>query len=77
MALGGRISLNELYAMIAEILGSDVAPIHGEPRAGDVRHSQADISKAVELLGFAPKKSVEDGLRATVEWYREFKASGA
>jgi len=77
VALGGRISLNELYAMIAEILGSDVAPIHGEPRAGDVRHSQADISKAVELLGFAPKKSVEDGLRATVEWYREFKASGA
>lgn len=76
VALGGRITLNELYSQIAAILGTDIEPVHGEPRPGDVRHSQADISKAVELLGYGPKTSVEDGLRATVEWYREFKAAG-
>jgi nucleoside-diphosphate-sugar epimerase len=77
VALGGRITLNELYGQLAAILESDIAPVHGEPRPGDVRHSQADIGKAVELLGFAPKISVEEGLKQTVAWYREFKASGA
>jgi len=75
VALGGRITLNELYAHIAKILGSDIQPEHSEPRAGDVRHSQASIEKAEELLGYASKVSVEDGLARTVEWYRGFKAS--
>jgi len=77
VALGGRITLNELYQMIAGILGTDIDPIHGPPRTGDVRHSQAGIARAVELLGFAAKRSVEEGMRLTVDWYRAFKAGGA
>ncbi len=52
------------------IVGSQVQPVYAEARAGDVRDSQADISKARRLLGFEPTVSLEDGLRRTVEWYR-------
>ena len=75
VALGGRITLNQLYDSIAKSLGSDIRPEHSEPRSGDVKHSQADIGKAEQLLGFAGKVSVEEGLERTVEWYRGFKAS--
>jgi nucleoside-diphosphate-sugar epimerase len=70
VALGDRISLNRLYAIIAGICGSSLAPLHGEPRPGDVKHSQADITRARELLGFEGKVGVEEGLRRTVEWFR-------
>ena len=70
VALGGRITLNELYGALASVLESQVQPNYGEPRAGDVRHSQADIGRAQELLGYAPQVSLEEGLRRTVAWYR-------
>ena len=76
VALGDRISLNRLYAMIAEICGSEIKPVHGDARPGDVKHSQADISRAQELLGFKAKVSVEEGLRRTVEWFRSQRKSG-
>jgi nucleoside-diphosphate-sugar epimerase len=76
VATGGRISLNELFAALAAIIGSDLAPVYGEPRAGDVRDSQADIAKAGQLLGYEPSFGFEEGLRATVEWFRSTVAPG-
>ena len=56
------------------IVGSQVKPVYAEARAGDVRDSQADISKARRLLGFEPAVSLEEGLRRTVEWYRSTRS---
>jgi nucleoside-diphosphate-sugar epimerase len=69
VATGGRISLNDLYKAMREIVGGKMEPTYAESRAGDVRDSQADISKATRLLGYEPTVSFEDGLRRTVEWY--------
>jgi UDP-glucose 4-epimerase len=70
VACGDRITVNSMLQQINRITGKDISPIHEEPRAGDIRHSQADIRKAAEKLGFKPLVSFEDGLRSTVEWYR-------
>ena len=70
LAMGERISLNRLYRLIASELGTDLEPTHDEPRLGDVRHSEADISRAKELLGYSSLMGVEEGLRLTVEWFR-------
>ncbi len=75
IAVGGRTSLNELHAMVRELLLerhprlSIAPPVNGEFRAGDVRHSQADIGKARRLLGFAPEYDVRAGLHAALPWY--------
>lgn len=70
VATNGRISLNELLATLNKIFGSNVKPIYKEGRAGDVRDSQADISKAGRLLGYKPIVGFEEGLRHTVDWFR-------
>lgn len=70
VATGGRVSLNELLATLNKIIGSDVEAIYQEPRTGDVRDSQADITKAERLLGYRPTVTLEEGLRQTVAWFR-------
>jgi UDP-N-acetylglucosamine/UDP-N-acetylgalactosamine 4-epimerase len=70
VAVGEQTSLNQLFEMIKEIAGSDLAPKYGDERKGDVRHSLADISKARMLLGYEPKTSIREGLRIAFEWYR-------
>ncbi|MBV9960133.1 MAG: SDR family oxidoreductase [Acidobacteria bacterium] len=70
MATGGRISLNDLVRVLNRIIGTNVSPIYKQSRAGDVRDSQADISKASRLLGYQPIVSLEDGLANTVAWCR-------
>ena len=75
LAPGGRISLNRLFAVLKEIIGADVDAVYGPPRAGDVRDSQAENTRARELLRFDPKVSVEEGLSQTVAWCRERHAS--
>jgi len=70
VATGGRISLNELFRTIRELVGSDLEPVYDSPRAGDVKDSQADISKAKHLLGYAPSASFKEGLERTIAWYR-------
>ncbi len=70
VATGRQISINELARTLASVIGVRVAPVHMADRAGDVRHSVADISKARRLLGYEPSVDLEEGLRRTVDWYR-------
>jgi nucleoside-diphosphate-sugar epimerase len=68
---GRSITLLELFRMIAERCGMPHAsPAHAQARAGDVRHSLADVSAAQRVLGYAPIAPLDAGLDATVEWYR-------
>ncbi len=71
VATAGRISLNQLFAIVKREVGSSLEPNYSDPRAGDVRDSQADIGKAHRLLGYTPIVSFEEGLGRTVKWYRE------
>ena len=70
VATGGRISLNELFAAMKKIVGATVRPTYAESRQGDVRDSQADITRARTVLGYEPTVSFEDGLERTIAWYR-------
>ncbi len=70
VATAGRISLNDLVRVMNSLIGSNVKPIYKEPRAGDVRDSQADISKAKALLGYEPSVPLEEGLKLTLDWFR-------
>jgi UDP-N-acetylglucosamine/UDP-N-acetylgalactosamine 4-epimerase len=71
IAFGTKTSLNEVFEMIKEIGGSDLAPKYGPERKGDVKHSLADISKAKELLGYHPEFDIREGMKKTFEWYRK------
>ena len=75
VATGGRISLNDLLRTMQAIVGSSVKPIYKDGRAGDVRDSQADVSKARELLGYVPSVSLEEGLGHTLAWARARKGA--
>lgn len=77
VATGGRISLNELLRVMNTIVGTNIQAVHKDARSGDVKDSQADISKANALLGYAPTVSLEDGLRRTLEWCRSEQSAGA
>ncbi len=70
VATGGRISLNQLFYAMRDVVGGTLEPIYGESRQGDVRDSQADIRKAKALLGYEPTVSFEEGLARTIAWYR-------
>jgi nucleoside-diphosphate-sugar epimerase len=69
IARGERISLNELVHELMVITETDIAPRHEAARAGDIRHSLADTTRAKETFGFAPVYSLEEGLKATVAWF--------
>ncbi len=75
VATGDRISLNELLRVMNGIVGTNVRAIFKEPRAGDVKDSQADISKARALLGYRPIVPLEEGLRHTIDWCRSDRAA--
>lgn len=68
---GQRHSLNKTWSLMQKLAGADLPAKYGPPRAGDVRHSQADISAARNDLGFEPKIDFEEGLRRTLEWYQK------
>jgi len=75
VAVGGRTTLNDLYGMLRDILRplcanlQDRAPVYREFRAGDVRHSSADIGKAKRTLGYSPTHTIGEGLQAAMGWY--------
>lgn len=71
IAYGGREYLIDIYNGLTEALGVDIQPNFGPDRPGDIRHSNADISKAKELLGYDPEWSFERGIKAAIDWYRE------
>ncbi len=71
LAAGGQTSLNELLEMLQEIGNCNLTPVYTDPRAGDIRHSRADISKARARMGFDPEISLPEGLRLTLDWYRQ------
>jgi len=81
VAVGGRVSLNELFAILRDLTiarHSDVRvapPIYEKFRAGDVRHSQASIDKAKRLLGYEPTHDVRSGLAESLPWYDERSAA--
>ena len=70
LACGDSITLNGLVDSINTVLGTAVKAKHGEPRVGDILHSKADISKAKQLLGYAPKVDFMTGLTRTAEWLK-------
>ena len=74
VALGDRNSLNDLFGLLRKLLiengrGYVVDPVYRDERQGDVRHSQADITKARQMLGFAPTHTLDNGLREAMGWY--------
>ena len=77
VATGGRISLNVLFTTIRSLVDAQVDPIYAAPRPGDVKDSQADISKARRILGYEPIMTFEEGLARTVAWYRDSRISVA
>src|SRR5690554_10447 len=71
IAYGGREYLIDVYYSLCKALEKDIEPIFGPDRKGDIKHSNADISKAKEMLGYDPSWSFERGIEAAIEWYRE------
>ena len=71
IAYGGREYLLDIYYNLTEALGVNIEPNFAADRAGDIKHSNADISKAKGMLGFDPEWNFEMGIRATIEWYKE------
>ncbi len=68
---GGRYSLNLIWSLLQKIEGVEIEPRYGPPRPGDVRDSMADTAAAQAELGHAPRFSIEEGLKNTLEWYRQ------
>jgi len=70
IAYGQRASLNQIIDMLNELTHQNLPTQYGPERAGDVRHSHASLKRAQEILGYAPKVDLLEGLRRTLEWYR-------
>jgi UDP-N-acetylglucosamine 4-epimerase len=71
IAYGGREYLIDIYYVLTKALGKDIEPKFGPDREGDIKHSNADISKARELLGYDPDWDFAKGIEAAIEWYKE------
>ncbi len=71
IAYGGREFLIDIYYGLTKALGVDIEPNFGPDRKGDIKHSNADISKARKLLGYDPDYSFEDGIALAIDWYKE------
>lgn len=70
IAYGGREYLIDIYYGLARALGKDIEPNFGPDRAGDIKHSNADISKARDMLGYDPDYSFADGIKLAIDWYK-------
>lgn len=71
VAYGGREYLIDIYYDLCKALGKNVEPHFGPDRAGDIKHSNADISKAKKLLGYDPDYDFEKGIALAIDWYKE------
>mgnify|MGYP000604655237 CR=1 FL=1 len=70
IAYGGREYLIDIYYGLTKALGVNIEPNFGPDRAGDIKHSNADITKAKEMLGYDPEYSFEDGIKLAIDWYK-------
>lgn len=68
---GGSVTLLDLLRELNTILGRSIEPVHGAARTGDIRHSRAKIDRIRAALGYEPRVAFADGLRRTLDWYRE------
>lgn len=71
IAFGGREYLLDIYYCLTEALGKRIEPVFGPERVGDIKHSNADISKAKKMLGYSPQYSFEEGIKLAINWYKE------
>lgn len=71
IAYGGREYLIDIYYALTKALGKDIQPVFGPDRKGDIKHSNADISKAAKYLGYEPEYDFARGLNEAIEWYKE------
>lgn len=71
VAYGAQTTLLELYDKLCKLLGKDIKPIHGEERKGDIKHSNADITKGKKVLGYKPQWDFNTGIEEALAWYRE------
>lgn len=71
IAYGGREYLNDIYHVLTDALNISLEPAYGPARPGDIRHSNADISKARRLLGYNPEYDFSRGLHEAIDWYRQ------
>jgi UDP-glucose 4-epimerase len=71
IACGKETSINDLASKLIELFGKEIESVHTDAREGEIRHSMADISRAKEVLSFEPKFTFGDGLRKTMEFFRE------
>lgn len=71
IAYGGREYLIDIYYTLAKALGKNIEPIFGPDRAGDIKHSNADISKARKMLGYEPEYDFAEGIQLAIGWYKE------
>ena len=77
VACGKRFTLNELIEKLWDLTETRLEPIYTDPRPGDVRHSQGDITVASQVLGYRPSVTFEEGLRRTVAWFRQHLPTSA
>ncbi len=70
IAYGGRVCLDDLYWKVCKLLEVSIQPVYGPERPGDIKHSDADISKAKKILGYHPEYDVDRGLEKAIEWYK-------
>ncbi|MFQ5841155.1 MAG: SDR family oxidoreductase [Thermodesulfobacteriota bacterium] len=71
VATGKRISINQLYRELLDVLGKEITPIYASPRRGDIKHSLADITMAKARMGYSPRFDIGAGLRESLPWYRK------
>jgi UDP-N-acetylglucosamine 4-epimerase len=71
IAFGSRAFLNDLYKKLCQLLNKDIKVNYGPDRVGDIKHSNADIAKAIKNLNYAPKIDLNRGLELSIQWYKE------
>lgn len=72
ISFGGQESLLDIYYYLAKLLGKQIEPEFGPVRAGDIKHSNADISKARQMLNYQPEWNFEEGIKSAIEWYKGY-----
>lgn len=70
VAYGGQVTVNEVYHTLEDLLNKKITPVYGSTRPGDIKHSNADITKAKKLLKYEPSHNFYEGIKLTIDWYK-------